>query len=48
MSDIDRILDQLGVRAQPTTPASKPQLPRPAGTPDQWVGTWHRSGDIPH
>lgn len=45
---LEQHLDQLGVRAQPTTPASTPQSARPAGTPDQRVGTWHRDGDIPH
>lgn len=45
---LEQHLDQLGVRAQPTAPASKLQIPRPAGTPDQWIGIWYRDGNIPH
>ena len=44
MSNIDRILDQLGVRAQPTP--TKPQPPRQ--DPSKSPGVWYRDGEIPH
>jgi hypothetical protein len=46
MTDIERILDQLGVRAQPT-PTKQPTS-RPPGPSSQWPGIWYRDGDIPH
>lgn len=45
MSDIERILDQLGVRAQPT-PTKIAQ--RPPGQPNDWKGIWYPDGNIPH
>lgn len=42
-ADIDRILDELGVRAQPTPP--KPS-PRPDPRKDK--GVWYPDGNIPH
>ena len=45
MSDIDRILNELGVIARPV-PA--PPANRPAGQPADWRGVWYRDGNIPH
>lgn len=48
MTDIERILDQLGVRAQPT-PTKQPQpTDRPDGPPNAWRGVWYPDGNIPH
>lgn len=44
MSDLDRILNELGVIARPV-----PAPPaRPAGQPADWRGVWYRDGNIPH
>ena len=43
MTDLDRILDTLGVRAQPTPPKPVPQP-----DPNQFKGVWYRDGEIPH
>lgn len=44
MTDLERILDQLGVRAQPVTPPPA----RPEGPPHSWRGIWYPDGNIPH
>lgn len=46
MTDIERILDQLGVRAQPT-PAPTKTTDRPPGPPSAWRGVWYPDGNIP-
>lgn len=44
MSDLDRVLNELGVIAQPPT---KPQPPR-RDDPSKSAGVWYRDGNIPH
>jgi hypothetical protein len=49
MSDLDHILDQLGVRAQPTPAKHQPvRPPRPPGPPDSWPGIWYTEETVPH
>jgi hypothetical protein len=43
MSDLERILDQLGVRAQPV-----PAKPAPRPDPRKSPGVWYPDGNIPH
>jgi len=45
MSDLDRILNDLGVIARPVP---TPPPTRPAGDPRDWRGVWYRDGNIPH
>jgi hypothetical protein len=42
MTDIDRILDELGVRAQPTP------KPAPRTDPRQSTGIWYTEETVPH
>lgn len=46
MSDLDRILNELGVVARPAP--AKPAPTRPAGFPDKWTGIWYTDDNVPH
>ncbi|XAI95339.1 hypothetical protein [Nostoc phage Nsp-JY18] len=43
MTEIERILNELGIR-----PAPAPKPERPQGQPADWKGIWYRDGNIPH
>ena len=45
MTDLDRILNELGVIARP---APTPPTNRPTGQPADWRGVWYRDGNVPH
>ena len=45
MTDLDRMLNEMGVIARPS-PAPKPE--RPASQPAEWKGVWYRDGVIPN
>lgn len=47
MTDLDRILNELGVIARPVPVPPAPPA-RPAGQPADWRGVWYRDGNIPH
>lgn len=48
MIDIDRILDELGVRAQLKPAKQIPPTDWPDGPPNTWRGIWYADGNIPH
>lgn len=48
MTDLDRILNELGVIARPATTQPKPPTDRPEGPPNTWRGVWYADGHIPH
>lgn len=47
MSDLDRILNELGVIARPV-PAPPAPTARPDGPANAWRGVWYPDGNIPH
>lgn len=47
MTDLDRILNELGVVARPV-PAPPAPTTRPDGPVNAWRGVWYPDGNIPH
>ena len=47
MTDLDRILNELGVIARPAPPPPQRQTDRPDGPTSSWRGVWYADGNIP-
>lgn len=47
MSDLDRILNELGVLPRPVPAPPAPPTTRPDGPPHTWRGTYYPDGNIP-
>jgi hypothetical protein len=48
MTDLDRILNELGVVARPVPAKPAPAPTRPPGFPDKWTGIWYTDDNVPH